>query len=78
MYDNSCFNELCFILFVYGNEASPCDVYCSLCDEATLPTVQCYSEFLKICRLNLQNELDNVNSTDLCVWDKVKRLVVFL
>ncbi|XP_053473186.1 receptor activity-modifying protein 2 isoform X1 [Ictalurus furcatus] len=52
--------------------SSTCEVYCSLCDEATLPRVQCYSEFLKICRLNLQNELDNVNSTDLCVWDKVK------
>ncbi|KAB5553685.1 hypothetical protein PHYPO_G00041480 [Pangasianodon hypophthalmus] len=52
--------------------SSTCEVYCSICDETPLSRVQCYSEFLKYCRTNFQNEMGNVNATDWCMWDKVK------
>ncbi|XP_060758069.1 receptor activity-modifying protein 2 isoform X2 [Neoarius graeffei] len=57
---------------VYGNEASICEEYRTLCDVTQLPRVQCYSEFLKVCKSNFESEINNVNTSDWCMWDKVK------
>ncbi|KAI5629426.1 receptor activity-modifying protein 2 precursor, partial [Silurus asotus] len=54
------------------NEVSPCEEYCSLCEEFQLPKVKCYSQILQFCRTNFQNEMETINATEYCMWERVK------
>ncbi|KAF5889658.1 receptor activity-modifying protein 1-like, partial [Clarias magur] len=52
--------------------SSTCEAYCSMCDETPLTRVQCYSEFLNVCKVNFESEMENVSASDWCTWDNVK------
>ncbi|XP_076852657.1 receptor activity-modifying protein 2 isoform X2 [Brachyhypopomus gauderio] len=58
-----------------GNKTSTCADFCSLCDDFNLSRPDCYKITIVLCDGNFTNEMAALNSSNWCMWDKVKRIV---
>lgn len=68
-----CVVLIVFFFFLGYNKNSICKELCEVCDEYFPTRLICYENLLQhICLDGFSLKVEALNTSDLCVWDKIK------